>query len=60
MHRLRDGAQRPRGKAERTYSKGLGFVNSKTRRSAIDEHRRMLCSSSTGASAICLERGDGR
>jgi hypothetical protein len=57
---LGHGAPRPRSEAWRTYSEGLGFVSSKMSSSAIDTHLRMLCSSSTGASAICVDRGELR
>jgi hypothetical protein len=40
-------------RAHRTGSNELGFVNWKTRSSAIDRHLGMLSNSSIGASAIC-------
>jgi hypothetical protein len=57
---LGHGAQRPRGEVWMTYSEELGFVGSKMTSSAIDKHLRMLCSSSTGASAICVDREELR
>ena len=49
--------QKQRSRVHRTPGRELGSVSSKTRWSAIDKHLRMLCSSSTGASAICTARG---